>query len=245
MSVIQIGDEVPNFTAFTQLGPLNFHNYSTGSWCLFFAHPADFTPVCTTEFGMVSKLEDEFKARNCKILGLSIDSVEQHELWIRDINETQETEVRFPIVADEDGSIAAKFAFAVVDSEKLHEQEGKAMEQTEGVLPLTIKSRGMYLIDPLRRVQLSSVYPSNVGRNFYEIIRALDALQLGSLYQVGTPANWKAGEDVFILPEVEDDEAEKLFPRGFTAIKPYLRITPMPDMDVTGAGNVIQESKAY
>ena len=230
MPLLEIGKEVPDFTAFTQLGTVHFHDYISGSWCLFFAHPADFTPVCTTEFGMVSKLHDEFKARNCKILGLSVDSVEQHELWIKDINETQETKVLFPVVADEDGEVASKFCFAASTST----QEGTKV---------AIKSRALYLIDPFRRVQLAMMYPSNVGRNFYEIIRTLDALQLGSFHQIGTPANWKAGEDVFILPEVDDDKARTLFPKGFTSIKPYLRITPSPEIGIYDDDNSLKETK--
>lgn len=214
MPLLNLEDEVPDFNSLTQKGPINFRDYCSGTWALFFAHPADFTPVCTTEFGTVAKLENEFKQRNCKIIGLSVDSVESHELWIRDINETQQVTVNFPIVADEDGEIAKKFAFA--------NDFGK------------IVSRVLYLIDPHRRVKLCLQYPSNVGRNFYEVLRALDALQLGAAHPIGTPANWRAGEDVFILPELDNDSAVKEFPRGFTSIKPYLRITPAPDVEEVG-----------
>ena len=207
---------MPDFTANTQKGEVNFHNYVTGSWCLFFSHPANFTPVCTTEFGMVSKLRNEFKARNCEILGLSIDSVEAHEAWIKDINETQDTEVDFPIVADETAEIADAFGMCGV-------QQDRSMRKS-------IHVRTLYIIDPNRKVQLHMTYPSNVGRNFYEILRILDALQLTTYYEVGTPANWKAGEDLFILPTVSEDEAQKKFPRGFTEIKPYMRLTPAPDL---------------
>lgn len=213
---LSVGEEVPDFTANTQKGEINFHDFITGSWCLFFSHPANFTPVCTTEFGMVSKLRNEFKARNCEILGLSIDSVEAHEAWIKDINETQETEVDFPIVADETAEVADKFGMCAV-------QEDRSQRKT-------INVRTLYIIDPNRKVQLHMTYPSNVGRNFYEIIRILDALQLTTYYQVGTPANWKAGEDLFILPSVSEGEAQKKFPRGFTEIKPYMRLTPAPDL---------------
>lgn len=213
---LSVGEEVPDFTANTQKGEINFHDFITGSWCLFFSHPANFTPVCTTEFGMVSKLRNEFKARNCEILGLSIDSVEAHEAWIKDINETQETEVDFPIVADETAEVADKFGMCGV-------QEDRSQRKT-------INVRTLYIIDPNRKVQLHMTYPSNVGRNFYEIIRILDALQLTTYYQVGTPANWKAGEDLFILPSVSEGEAQKKFPRGFTEIKPYMRLTPAPDL---------------
>lgn len=213
-----IGEEVPDFTAMTQKGEVNFHNYVTGSWCLFFSHPANFTPVCTTEFGMVSKLASEFKARNCEILGLSIDTVEAHEAWIKDINETQDTKVNFPIVADETAQVANSFGMCGLQS------------SNEDAVTRVINVRTLYIIDPNRKVQLHMTYPSNVGRNFYELLRILDALQLTLYYQVGTPANWKAGEDLFILPTVSDEEAEKSFPRGFTEIKPYMRLTPAPDL---------------
>lgn len=216
MNNLQVGDEVPDFVANTQKGEIQFHDYVTGSWCMFFSHPADFTPVCTTEFGMVAKLRNEFRARNCEILGVSIDSVESHEAWIKDINETQETEVTFPIAADEDGTIARLYGMC----SPADLRNGKPR----------INNRTLYIIDPNRKVALQMTYPSDVGRNFYEIIRCLDALQLTFYHSVGTPANWKVGEDLFILPEVGDEEAEKMFPKGFTTIKPYLRLTPAPDM---------------
>lgn len=212
---LSVGEEVPDFSAKTQKGNLDLYNYITGSWCLFFSHPANFTPVCTTEFGMVAKLNKEFKARNCKILGLSIDSVEAHEAWIKDINETQGTEVEFPIVADETAEVADMFGMSGF-SPKAAGQRG-------------INVRTLYIIDPNRKVQLHMTYPANVGRNFYEIIRILDALQLTTYHRVGTPANWKAGEDLFILPEVTEEKAEEEFPLGFTEIKPYMRLTPAPE----------------
>ncbi|GBG33384.1 1-Cys peroxiredoxin [Hondaea fermentalgiana] len=205
-----VGEQVPDFTAQTTKGEISLHDYVTGSWCVLFAHPANFTPVCTTEFGMVSKLQDEFEARNCKILGLSRDTVDAHEAWIKEINETQETEVNFPVIADEDGEISQLLGVA----------------NARG----NIVNRTLYIIDPNRDCQLSIVYPENTGRNFYEVLRTLDSLQLTSYHAVGTPANWAAGEDVVILPDVPEEKAEELFPKGFTTIKPYLRITPMPDL---------------
>ena len=211
---ILIGDEVPNFVAETQLGKISFHNYIEGAWCMLFSHPGDFTPVCTTEFGMLSKLKAEFDARNCKIIGLSIDSVSDHEAWLVDVIETQDTEVEFPVIADESGHVARTF--------------GVIHPNAPGAVKGQITVRAVFLIDPQRRLQLHMCYAANTGRNFYEIIRALDALQLTAYHQVATPANWKNGEDVLILPSVPDDLATDLFPKGFTTIKSYLRITPMP-----------------
>lgn len=207
---LQVSEEVPNFVCQTQKGEINFHEYVTGSWCMLFSHPADFTPVCTTEFGMVAKLKDEFESRNCKIIGISRNSVDSHEAWIKDINETQETEVEFPIVADESSEVCSTLGICGPENE--------------------IVNRTLFIIDPNRKVQLSMVYPSNTGRNFYEVIRSLDSLQLTEYHQVGTPANWKNGEDVLILPEISNEQATEVFPKGFTTIKPYLRITPMPDL---------------
>ena len=181
---------------------------------MLFSHPGDFTPVCTTEFGMLSKLKGEFDARNCKIIGLSIDSVADHEAWLVDVNETQDTEVEFPVIADESGSVARTF--------------GVIHPNAPGAVKGQITVRAVFLIDPQRRLQLHMCYAANTGRNFYEIIRCLDALQLTTYHQVATPANWKNGEDVLILPSVPDDLAVDLFPKGFTTIKSYLRITPMP-----------------
>lgn len=216
MAPLLLGDEVPDFTAQTQLGEIGFHDFISGSWAVLFSHPADFTPVCTTEFGMLAKLHEEFKARNCKVVGLSIDSVASHEAWIKDINETQDTEVDFPIIADEDGTIARMY--------------GMCPPNAPNSRPGEVTVRALFIVDPQRRIQLMMTYPTNTGRNFYEVLRCLDALQLTEYHQVGTPANWKNGEDVLILPSVGDDAAAELFPKGFTAIKPYLRITPMPDL---------------
>ena len=215
--ILGLGDEVPNFTAKTQKGSLSFHDYITGHWSMLFSHPADYTPVCTTEIGMVAKLIHEFKGRDCKVVGLSIDNISNPEGWIKDINETQGTNVDFPIVADEDGKIALRFGFHHPNS-----PNAEAGKQTV---------RSVVIIDPNRKVQLKMDYPIFVGRNFYEILRALDALQLSLYKKVATPANWKVGEDVMILPSVNNEMATELFSKGFTEIKPYLRITPQPDID--------------
>lgn len=227
---ILIGDEVPNFSAETQLGKISFHHFIEGAWCMLFTHPGDFTPVCTTEFGMLSKLKGEFDARNCKVLGLSIDTVADHEAWIKDVNETQDTDVDFPVIADETGAVARLF--------------GCIHPNAPGAVKGQITVRAVFLIDPQRRCQLQMTYASHTGRNFYEILRCLDALQLTAYHQVATPANWKNGEDVLILPSVPDELAADLFPKGFTTIKSYLRITPMPmindgDKDEAAAADLL------
>eukprot|EP00924_Labyrinthula_sp_SR-Ha-C_P004163 augustus_masked-scaffold_3-processed-gene-16.8-mRNA-1 protein AED:0.05 eAED:0.05 QI:0/-1/0/1/-1/1/1/0/233 len=229
--VLDNGVLVPNFTAETQLGELRFHDYISDSWCLFFAHPSDFTPVCTTEFGKVSSLEKEFQARNCKIVGISVDSVESHKKWIEDINETQETEVRFPIVADETGEVCNLFKMSTVvkPTPNLFNQNEEVKQIEEAEVQYSITKRTLYLIDPSKRVALSMVYPSEVGRNFDEIIRVLDALTVTIHHPVGTPANWNYGEDVLILPGLEKEKIDEKFPKGFKEIKPYLMITPMPE----------------
>lgn len=213
-AMLGLGDEVPNFTTKTQMGSLTFHEYITGQWCMFFSHPADYTPVCTTEVGMVSKLKKEFDARGCVVVGLSVDSVENHLGWIKDINETQDTKVNFPIIADVTGEIARSCGFQHPNAARV----GDGMQTVRSVL----------IVDPNRRIQMRMDYPTYVGRNFYEIIRALDALQLTVYHKVATPANWKAGEDVMIIPTLNDETAQQLFPQGFSEIKPYLRVTPAP-----------------
>ena len=212
-----IGDTVPNFTAQTQLGSITLWDFISGSWAVIVSFPADYSPVCTTEIGTLSKIKGEFDARNCKLLGISTDSVERHEGWIKDINETQDTDVTFPLISDEKGSILNDYGSLHPNAEGMGDSE----------LPTCV--RGVYLIDPERKLQLRLTYPISVGRNFFEIIRVLDSLQITSYHQVATPANWKVGEDVVILPSVTDDTAADLFPKGFTSIKPYLRITPQPD----------------
>ena len=217
LPLLRVGDPIPNFTANTQKGSITLHDYITGSWAILFSHPADYTPVCTTEVGMISKLMKEFEGRDCKVIGISVDSVTNHLGWIKDVNETQGTTVDFPIIADIDGSIVKSLGFwhpNLPNSELGHHV-----------------SRSVLIMGPQRKVQMRMDYPTYVGRNFYEIIRALDAMQLAIYRKVGTPANWKNGEDVVILPSINNEFAAELFPKGFTEIKPYLRVTPQPDLD--------------
>ena len=208
---IRLGDIAPNFTAETTEGTLNFHDWLGDSWGILFSHPRDFTPVCTTELGTVAKLKDEFARRNVKVAALSVDSRESHERWVEDINETQQTTVTFPIIADEDRSVA----------------EAYGMIHPEALTTQTVRS--VFIIDPNKKVRLTLTYPAPTGRNFDEILRTIDGLQLTDHHSVATPANWTNGADVIILPSVQDADvlAEK-FPEGFVELKPYLRITPQP-----------------
>jgi alkyl hydroperoxide reductase subunit AhpC len=208
---LKLGENAPNFTQDSTIGTLNFHDYLGDSWGVLFSHPKDFTPVCTTELGTVAKLKDEFSRRNVKVVALSVDSRESHDRWVEDINETQSTTVNFPIVADEDRTVAD--AYGMIHPEALN----------------TLTVRSVFIIDPNKKVRLTLTYPAPTGRNFDEILRAIDGLQLTDGYSVATPANWTNGSDVIILPSVQDDDvlAEK-FPEGFVELKPYLRITPQP-----------------
>jgi alkyl hydroperoxide reductase subunit AhpC len=208
---LKLGENAPNFTQDSTIGTLNFHDYLGDSWGVLFSHPKDFTPVCTTELGTVAKLKDEFSRRNVKVVALSVDSRESHDRWVEDINETQSTTVNFPIVADEDRTVAD--AYGMIHPEALN----------------TLTVRSVFIIDPNKKVRLTLTYPAPTGRNFDEILRAIDGLQLTDGYSVATPANWTNGSDVIILPSVQDADvlAEK-FPEGFVELKPYLRITPQP-----------------
>ena len=208
---LKLGENAPNFTQDSTIGTLNFHDYLGDSWGVLFSHPKDFTPVCTTELGTVAKLKDEFSRRNVKVVALSVDSRESHDRWVEDINETQSTTVNFPIVADEDRTVAN--AYGMIHPEALN----------------TLTVRSVFIIDPNKKVRLTLTYPAPTGRNFDEILRAIDGLQLTDGYSVATPANWTNGSDVIILPSVQDADvlAEK-FPEGFVELKPYLRITPQP-----------------
>jgi len=210
MPELRIGDVVPDFTAnATVIGKVSWHDYINGHWAILFSHPADYTPVCTTELGMVSKIMPEFEKRGVKVAGLSVDPIEKHDGWIKDINETQHTEVKYPIFADEDRSIAVKFGM---------------LDQTESDkltgLPLTVRS--LFIVDPNKKVRLIFTYPASCGRNFDEVLRVIDSLQLTDRNKVTTPANWKKGDDVIVAPSVSNDDATKLFGE-FTTIKPYLR----------------------
>jgi len=212
MTTLKLGDIAPNFTAKTSEGIIDFYEYLGNGWGILFSHPADFTPVCTTELGTTAKLKNEFVKRNVKVIALSVDSVESHSEWIKDINETQNTVVNFPIIADENRKISELYDF-------IHPNAS-----------LTATVRSVLIIAPDKTVKLIITYPASTGRNFDEIIRVIDSLQLTSNYQVATPANWKQGEDVVIIPAVKDEEIAEKFPRGYTKIKPYLRITPQPNL---------------
>lgn len=202
-----IGDTVPNFKVLTQQGEIDFHEYINGSWVFFFSHPADYTPVCTTEMGKTASLKSEFEKRNVKAIGLSTDGVEDHNGWIKDINETQNTDLTFPIIADTDHSVAKLF-------QMIHPGESA-----------TAAVRSVFIIDPNKRLRLTMTYPMNVGRNFDEIIRVIDALQTADTHGIATPANWKKGDKVIIPPSVTNEVAKEKFPQGFDEVRPYLRYT--------------------
>ncbi len=209
---LRLGDTAPDFRQASSTGPIQFHEWLGTSWGVLFSHPADFTPVCTTELGLTAKLKAEFARRNVKVIALSVDPVESHERWIADIDETQSTRVDFPIIADPDRQVATLYDMIHPNASATH----------------TVRS--LFVIDPQKRVRLIITYPASTGRNFDEILRVIDSLQLTDNYSVATPGNWKPGEDVVILPSLQDPAvlAEK-FPRGFRALKPYLRLTPQPD----------------
>ena len=206
---LHIGDTAPNFTAATTTGEIDLHEWSGDSWVFFFSHPADFTPVCTTEMGMTAKLAEQFEQRNVKPLGLSTDTVEEHCRWVKDVDETQGVTLRFPIVADPDLKIARLY-------DMIHPDESE-----------TAAVRSVFIIDPQNRIRLTMTYPMSVGRNFDEILRVIDSLQTGDRAGTATPANWMPGEDVIIPPSVSDEEAHEKFPQGFETIKPYLRTTKL------------------
>lgn len=208
---IKLGDTAPDFNAESSSGDLNFYNYLGDSWGILFSHPADYTPVCTTELGFTAKLKSDFDQRNTKVIALSVDGVEDHQNWIKDINETQNTEVQFPIIADKDRRISELYDF-------IHPNASA-----------TATVRSLLIIDPDKKVRLIITYPASTGRNFQEIIRVLDSLQLVDSYKVATPVNWKDGDDVIVPPSISTEEAKNIFPKGVTEIKPYLRYTPQPN----------------
>ena len=209
---IQLGDIAPDFTQNSTEGPISFHKWCGDSWVIFFSHPKDFTPVCTTELGAVAKLKPEFDKRKTKVIALSVDSVESHKKWVNDINETQNTTVNYPILADEDKSVAHLYGM-------IHP---KALD--------TLTVRTVFIVDPNKKIRLTLTYPAPTGRNFNEILRVLDALQLTDQYSVATPVNWKQGDDCVILPSITDPTVLKeKFPKGFKELKPYLRMTPQPN----------------
>ena len=208
---IRLGDEAPDFSAETTAGPINFHEWLGDSWGVLFSHPADFTPVCTTELGVVANIEEEFKKRGVKIIALSVNSVGDHEGWISDINETQNANVAFPMIADPDRKVSELY-------DMIHPN---ALDN------MTVRS--VFVIGPDKKVKLTLTYPASTGRNFDEILRVIDSLQLTANYSVATPANWQDGEDCIVVPALSDEEATEKFPQGFTAVKPYLRVTPQPN----------------
>jgi len=208
---VRLGDEAPDFTAETTEGMISFHDWNGDGWAILFSHPADFTPVCTTELGTVAKMKPEFDKRNVKAIGLSVDPVDSHRGWIKDINETQGTTVNFPIVADPDREIANLY-------DMIHPN---ALDN------LTVRS--VFIIGADKKVKLTLTYPASTGRNFDEILRVIDSLQLTANHKVATPANWQDGDDCIVVPALSDDEAKELFPKGFKAEKPYLRVTPQPN----------------
>jgi thioredoxin-dependent peroxiredoxin len=220
---IRIGDSVPDFTAETSMGPINFHEFIGDSWCVLFSHPADFTPVCTTEFGTAAKLQQEWSKRGTKVIGLSVDSVEDHERWIADINETQHTQVNFPIIADKDRRVS--MLFGMLDPTTF--RHGSNLGQT-----MTVRS--VFIIAPSKRIELILSYPALIGRSFNEILRVLDALQLSAKYRVATPANWQPGDDTVVLPFISDEEAERMFADqgGFRKVRSYLRFVRDPSLRI-------------
>ena len=212
MATLRLGDTAPDFTQDSSIGPISFHQWLGDSWGVLFSHPADFTPVCTTELGATAKLAEEFRRRNVKAIALSVDPVESHRGWIQDINETQDCEVNFPIIADPDRKVAELY-------DMIHPNASG-----------TLTVRSVFIIDPNKKIRLMLTYPASTGRNFNEILRVIDSLQLTEYHSVATPANWESGDDVVIVPSLTDPEVLKQkFPKGYKAIKPYLRITPQPN----------------
>ena len=217
---LHIGDEAPDFTAETTTGSINFHEWIGDGWAVLFSHPKDFTPVCTTELGYAAKLQPEFDKRNCKVIGLSVDSVEDHHAWSADIEETQGHAVNYPLIGDTNLEIAKRY-------DMLHPNaSGDAKDRT----PLDNQTvRSVFIIGPDKKIKATLAYPMSTGRNFDELIRLLDSCQLTAKHKVATPSNWKQGDDVIIVPAVSDEEAKEKFPNGWDSPKPYIRIVPQPD----------------
>ncbi len=207
---LQLGDTVPDFEAQTTEGPIHFHQWIGDGWAVLFSHPKNFTPICTTELGYAAKLKPEFEKRNVKVIGLSVDELASHETWANDIKETQGHALNFPLIADSDRKVANLYGM-------IHPNASD-----------TLTVRSVFVIGPDKKVKLTLTYPASTGRNFDEILRVIDSLQLTSKHQVATPVNWKSGEDVIIVPSVSDEDAKKKYPNGWNAPKPYLRIVPQP-----------------
>lgn len=220
---LQLGDTAPDFSALTTAGEIDFHHWAGNDWVILFSHPKDFTPVCTTELGYVARLKPEFDKRSVKAIGLSVDSVDSHERWADDIRDTQGHALNFPLIADSDRKVARLYGMIHPRHDELY----------------TVRT--VFVIDPQKKIRLTITYPQTAGRNFDEILRVIDSLQLTDSYSVSTPVNWEAGQDVIIVPAVSDSEAERRFPLGWQAARPYLRLTPDPragrrefDFDATG-----------
>ncbi|HMR18810.1 MAG TPA: peroxiredoxin [Sphingobacterium sp.] len=208
---LRLGDDAPNFQATTSIGDIDFYDFIEGSWAVLYSHPSDFTPVCTTELGRTAQLKSEFEKRNVKVLALSVDCVEDHLEWIKDINETQNADVDFPIIADKDRKVAELY-------DMIHPNASA-----------TATVRSVFIIGPDKKVKLTLTYPASTGRNFNEILRVIDSLQLTADYSVATPADWNDGEDVIVVPAIKTEDIPAKFPKGFKEIKPYLRTTPQPN----------------
>ena len=209
---LRIGDEAPNFTADTTEGEINLYDYLGDSWGVLFSHPKDFTPVCTTELGEAARLKPELDKRNVKVIGLSVDATDSHHLWAKDIEETQGTALNFPVIADKDKTVADLY-------DMIHPNASD-----------TFTVRSVFVIGPDKKIKLNLTYPASTGRNFEEILRVIDSLQLTAKHSVATPVNWKNGEDVIIVPAVSNEAAAEKFPKGFKSVKPYLRVTPQPNI---------------
>lgn len=209
---LRLGDTAPDFTQESSEGTINFHEFLGDSWGVLFSHPKDFTPVCTTELGMAAKLKSEFDNRGVKIIGLSVDPTESHSDWINDINETQNTTVNYPVIADADRKVASLYDMVHPNADN------------------TMTVRSVFVIDPNKKIRLTITYPASTGRNFDELLRVIDSMQLTDKFSVATPVNWKDGDDVVIAPAIQDEnELKEKFPKGYTKVKPYLRLTPQPN----------------
>ena len=208
---LRLGDDAPNFTADTTEGKIDFHQWIGSGWCILFSHPKDFTPVCTTELGYMARIKGDFEKRGVKVLAISVDPLDSHKGWIKDINETQSCTVAYPLIADPEKKVAQLY-------DMIHPN---ALDN------MTVRS--VFVIGPDKKIKLMLTYPASCGRNFDELLRVIDSLQLTAKFKVATPVNWKDGQDCIITPAVNDEEAKKLFPKGFKAVKPYLRYTPQPN----------------
>lgn len=216
---LRLNETAPDFTAETTQGTINFHEWMGNGWAILFSHPKDFTPVCTTELGYMARLEPEFKKRNCKVIGLSVDPIGSHSEWAKDIQETQGYAVNYPMIGDPDLSIAKLYDMLPMDEPGTYEGRTAATNQTV---------RSVFIIGPDKKIKLMLTYPMTTGRNFDEILRVLDSMQLTANHKVATPANWKNGDDVIIVSSVSNDEAKEKYPGGWKTVKPYLRVVPQP-----------------